>query len=50
MAVANNLRWSTLDEVYAAARTFLDPVLESGVGATWDPESWLWQPREAAGL
>lgn len=44
MAAINNLRWSTLEDVYAAARVFLDPVLDGSEG-TWDPQGWLWKPR-----
>ena len=40
MAATNSLRWSTLDEVYVAARAFLDPVLEaSATGGSWNPQS-----------
>ncbi len=46
MAVANRLRWSTLDEVFAAAREFLDPVLEGGEGL-WNPQGWLWNSSES---
>jgi len=42
MAKANDLRWSTLDEVYAAARAFLDPALQGGEGI-WDSKGWLWK-------
>lgn len=45
MATANRLRWSTLDEVFDATRAFLEPVLEGAIG-TWDPQGWLWKPRE----
>lgn len=47
MAAANRLRWATLDEVFAAAHEFLDPVLKGAVG-TWDPQGWLWKPGEGA--
>lgn len=41
MAKANSLPWSTLDEVYQAARTFMDPVLEGSAGF-WSPTDWKW--------
>jgi hypothetical protein len=45
MAKENNLRWTTLDDLTAAVRAFLDPVLR-GEDGTWDPQSWSWR-REA---
>jgi Nucleotidyl transferase AbiEii toxin, Type IV TA system len=42
MAKENNLRWTTLDDLTAAVRAFLDPVLR-GEGGTWDPASWSWR-------
>lgn len=41
MASTNSLRWSNLDEVYEAARAFLDPVL-AGLQTVWDFQDWLW--------
>jgi hypothetical protein len=43
MAATNYLRWSTLEDVYAAAREFIEPVLGKERG-TWDPQSWVWRP------
>lgn len=43
MARENALRWTTLDEVTAAARVFLDPVLAGALTATWDPDTWTWR-------
>ena len=41
LAAENGLRWIELDEVLAAVRSFLDPVL-SGHPLRWSPESWRW--------
>lgn len=43
MAREDNLPWPDLAKVTAAARAFLDPVLEGDEG-TWDPASWTWLP------
>lgn len=43
MAHENSLRWSSLAEVTAAVRDFLNPVLRGDAGA-WSPERWAWQP------
>lgn len=45
MVKENNLRWTTLDELTAAVRAFLDPVLRGEEG-TWDPQSWVWRRGE----
>jgi predicted nucleotidyltransferase component of viral defense system len=45
MAREDELRWTTLDDVTAAARVFLDPVLAGRVDATWDPLAWAWRLR-----
>lgn len=42
MAREDQLRWTTLDEVTAAAQAFLDPVLAGGLDATWHPTQWRW--------
>jgi Nucleotidyl transferase AbiEii toxin, Type IV TA system len=44
MANADDLPWKTLDSVFAAAGTFLDPVLR-GDNAQWDPKSESWSAR-----
>lgn len=43
MAREDQLVWPTLTDVAMAARTFLDPVLEGGLDATWDPAAWAWR-------
>lgn len=43
MAREDHLEWTTLDEVTAAARAFLDPVLAGSLDATWKPEIWAWR-------
>lgn len=45
MVEENNLRWTTLDDLTAAVRAFLDPVLR-GEDGTWDPPTWTWRRRE----
>jgi len=42
MAREDQLGWTTLDEVTAAAKAFLDPVLAGGLEATWNPTNWTW--------
>jgi hypothetical protein len=42
MVEENNLRWATLDDLTAAVRAFLDPVLRGDEG-TWDPPAWTWR-------
>lgn len=43
MAREDGLAWRTLDDVTAAARAFLDPVLAGGLDGTWDPGAWVWR-------
>jgi len=45
MARADQLLWPTLDDVTAAARAFLDPVLAEDMDATWEPGAWRWRAR-----
>jgi hypothetical protein len=42
MVEENMLRWATLDDLTAAVRAFLDPVLR-GEDGVWDPASWSWR-------
>jgi hypothetical protein len=42
IAKEDQLRWSTLDEAFEAARAFLDPVLAGLSDSRWDPEGWSW--------
>jgi len=42
MAKADQLAWSTLTDVTAAAKAFLNPILASERAARWDPKSWRW--------
>jgi hypothetical protein len=42
MAREDQLAWPSLDDVTAAARAFLDPVLAGGLDATWKPGDWIW--------
>jgi nucleotidyltransferase AbiEii toxin of type IV toxin-antitoxin system len=46
MASGDELSWTSLAEVTGAVSGFLDPVLASADCGTWDPESWLWRPRQ----
>lgn len=43
MAREDQLHWPTLDQVTAAAKAFLDPVLAAELDATWQPAEWLWR-------
>ncbi len=42
MAREDQLQWTTLADVTAAAKAFLDPVLAGGLDATWRPTEWRW--------
>jgi hypothetical protein len=46
MAREDHLAWPTLEDVATAAQTFLDPVLATGLDATWEPERWSWRLHE----
>ncbi|MFZ4577663.1 MAG: nucleotidyl transferase AbiEii/AbiGii toxin family protein [Myxococcota bacterium] len=43
MAREDRLPWTTLEDVTAAARSFLDPVLGGDFAGTWDSTAWVWQ-------
>lgn len=43
MADKDRLPWRTLDEVAAAARGFLDPILAGVTRARWVPGEWVWR-------
>jgi hypothetical protein len=45
MARDDLLSWATLDDVTQAAQRFLDPVLEGGLDATWEPSLGEWRAR-----
>jgi len=45
MAAEDGLAWTTLDEVTAAARAFLEPVLAGQQAAQWDPTAFRWLHR-----
>ncbi len=42
MAAEDDLPWKTISEVEAAARAFLDPVLDRSPRGAWDPGTWTW--------
>jgi hypothetical protein len=46
MASSDELRWTSLAEVTKAVSAFLNPVLASADFETWEPEGWLWKPRQ----
>jgi hypothetical protein len=46
MAKGDELRWTSLAEVTGVVAAFLDPVLAAADCGTWEPESWLWRPRQ----
>jgi len=41
MAAEDDLPWPSLEQVYEAARAFLDPVLQTKAGI-WMPREWAW--------
>ena len=43
MAIADELRWRTLDELLFAVRAFLDPPLAGAAAEVWMPSSWSWR-------
>jgi hypothetical protein len=43
MALEDQLPWATLPDVTTATKAFLDPVLASGLDATWNPAAWSWR-------
>lgn len=49
LADQDELAWVTLEEVTAAARAFLHPVLGGEVDAAWEPAAWAWRsPQDAS--
>ncbi len=42
IARGDQLRWSTLGEVFEAARAYLEPVLAGLSDSRWDPDAWSW--------
>ncbi len=42
MAREDQLAWATLGDVTKAVQSFLDPLLEGGLDATWNPTTWGW--------
>lgn len=42
LAAENDLPWKSLQDVFAAARGFLDPVLSGSREAIWHRERWSW--------
>jgi len=45
LAEQDELAWTTLEDVTAAARAFLDPVLGGTVDAAWEPAAWAWRSQ-----
>jgi len=43
MAAENTLPWTNLSQVTAAARAFVEPVLNSAGELAWNPETWRWE-------
>ena len=43
LAVENELIWTSITEVFAAVRGFVEPALAEGYDATWNPNGWLWE-------
>jgi len=46
MAREDQLVWATLGDVTKAVQSFLDPLLEGGLDATWIPTNWGWGAHE----
>jgi hypothetical protein len=46
MAREDQLAWATLGDVTKAVQSFLDPLLEGGLDATWNPTTWGWGAHE----
>ncbi|MEO6772781.1 MAG: nucleotidyl transferase AbiEii/AbiGii toxin family protein [Kofleriaceae bacterium] len=47
LALEEELPWTTLPDLLARVRSFLDPVLApAGSGGRWDSASWTWQETE----
>ncbi|MEI6670058.1 MAG: nucleotidyl transferase AbiEii/AbiGii toxin family protein [Acidobacteriota bacterium] len=46
MAREDQLAWATLPDVTEAVQSFLDPLLEGGLDATWNPTTWGWGAHE----
>lgn len=42
IAREDQLQWTSLTEVFEAARDFLNPILALEADALWDPLSWAW--------
>jgi hypothetical protein len=42
LARTDGLRWTTLEDVTMAARSFLEPALSPAMSGTWSPASWAW--------
>jgi hypothetical protein len=45
MANEDDLPWKDLNDVAAAAMSFLDPVLAGSSTMTWSPSTWSWRTR-----
>jgi hypothetical protein len=46
MAREDQLAWTTLLDVTKAVQSFLDPLLEGDLDATWNPTTWAWDAHE----
>jgi hypothetical protein len=46
LAHEDDLPWTTLEEVTAVVRAFLDPVLAGDHELLWEPGSWSWRRRD----
>jgi hypothetical protein len=46
MAREDQLAWATLGDVTEAVQSFLDPLLEGDLDATWNPTTWAWDAHE----
>ncbi|MFT7463885.1 MAG: hypothetical protein ACI9EF_002233 [Pseudohongiellaceae bacterium] len=44
LAKNDGLTWRTLDDVTAAVKSFLDPVL-AGARLRWQAQTWVWRDK-----
>lgn len=42
LAETHELPWSSLDEIFEAAKSFVDPILDKRDLTAWDPVAWRW--------
>jgi hypothetical protein len=43
LADAHGLPWTSLEQITAAVRAFVDPILNNSEVTTWDSAAWVWR-------